>query len=157
MSLSSNNTQSESDDSDSSLNDNESDNDSKPKSKQSSIGQKITMMGSDTRTIAWAFSFIHFFLANMVFVLIICGLLFAEIGPSAFIGWFFFVGITGPIQGFIAKLVHRASKLYIMESDVRVKFIGELIRGIGVTKMYCWESAVCSFICLTLYLDTQFW
>ena len=31
---------------------------------------------------------------------------------------------------------------YIVQSDVRVKFIGELIRGIGVTKMYCWESAL---------------
>merc|ERR1712187_350676 len=35
-----------------------------------------------------------------------------------------------------------ASKSYIYESDSRVKFIGELIRGIRVTKMYSWERAL---------------
>ena len=94
------------------------------------------MMGSDTRMIAWALSSMHFFFANLVLIVIICVLLFYEIGYAAFIGWFFFVCITGPIQAWIGKMIHKASKRYIASSDVRVKFIGELIRGIQVTKMY---------------------
>ena len=99
-------------------------------------------MGSDTRMIAWACSGIHFVIANMILVLIICFLLYYEIGSAAFAGWIFFIVISGPIQGWIGKQVHKASKRYIQSSDGRVKFIGELIRGIQVTKMYCWESAL---------------
>ena len=69
-------------------------------------------MGSDTRIISWAFAMLHFFLANMVFVLVICFLLFREIGVAAFIGWVFFIGVTGPIQGWVGKLVQTVSKRY---------------------------------------------
>ena len=110
--------------------------------KKSSIGKKITMMGSDTRIIAHAVSGLHFMFTNMMLVNLVCVLLYYQIGAASFVGWVFFVIFCGPIQRFIGKQVQKASRVYIQSSDHRVKFIGELITGIQVTKMYCWESVL---------------
>eukprot|EP01084_Bolivina_argentea_P313107 542180_1 len=110
----------------------------------STIGQKITIMANDTKQIAMAFAHLHWMSANLMLALLICMLLFYEIGSAAFIGWIFFIFFSGPIQMFLGSKVHGASKRYIQFSDIRVKFISEMLRGIEVTKMYCWEHALLS-------------
>ena len=107
-----------------------------------SSGQKITLIAADTRIIAFAVGFEPMFLANAVLLVMVIVFLHIEIGVSATAGWIFMIFVSGPIQGIVGKQVQMASKAYIFQSDSRVKFIGELIRGIRVTKMYAWERAL---------------
>ncbi len=64
--------------------------------------------------------------------------LFYEISYAAFIEWFFFIFIHKASKKYISRIFIKLQKKCMLSSDNRVKFIGELIRGIQVTKMYCW-------------------
>ena len=75
-------------------------------------------------------------------VVVVCVFLHTEVGTAAFGGWLFLLIVSGPMQGWVGKVIQKASKAYITQSDFRVKFIGEMLRGIKVTKMYAWEKAL---------------
>merc|ERR1712130_792724 len=57
-------------------------------------------------------------------------------------GWMFVLLVSFPIQSVVGGKIMSAWKAYIGESDKRVKFIDEIIKGIKVTKMYAWERAL---------------
>ena len=107
--------------------------------KQTTMGQKMTMVAADTRSIAYFIGYAPTMLANAVLAVAVVIFLYFEIGPAAFAGWSFMVVVGGPCQYIVGKKIMNATRKYLGASDVRVKFITELVQGIRVTKMYSWE------------------
>eukprot|EP01084_Bolivina_argentea_P257864 434527_1 len=107
-----------------------------------SMGQKVTLLAADTRMVAYALGYQPIFFAQYIMMIAVIVLLHFEIGISALAGWLFIVLFSFPIQSVLGTKVMGAWKGYIAESDKRVRFIDELIKGIKVTKMYSWERAL---------------
>ena len=84
---------------------------------ESTIGQKITMMGSDTRMIASAIANLYWVVSNLILVIVVCCLLVHEIGIAGIVGTFFLSSYVLPIKGWIGKLIQKATKKYIQNSD----------------------------------------
>ena len=100
------------------------------------------LISGDVVTLGYSMAFQPLFLGNLVLVVVVCVSLHTELGTAALGGWLFLLIVSGPIQAWVGKAVQKASKAYITQSDFRVKFIGEMLRGIKVTKMYAWEKAL---------------
>ena len=110
-----------------------------PATESLSSGQKITLIAVDANSIAMALTYESTIIPYMFVIIGSCILLHTILGISAIIGWIFCIFVMAPIQAYIGKLLTKVTKIYILQSDKRVKFIGELINGIKITKFYCWE------------------
>ena len=107
--------------------------------KETTMGQKLNYVASDTRSIAYFFGWIPIMMANFVLAIAVVIFLYVEVGFAAFAGWSFMILVGGPCQYIVGRKITRATRKYLGASDVRVKFITELLQGIKVTKMYAWE------------------
>nr|XP_023015460.1 probable multidrug resistance-associated protein lethal(2)03659 [Leptinotarsa decemlineata] len=104
------------------------------------VGQLVNLLSNDVSKFDQMFGLVHYVWIGPIQVGLGTWLLYKEIGISAFFGVAFLVSFV-PIQIWLAK---RASVLRLrtaLRTDERVRLMNEIISGIQVIKMYCWEKS----------------
>ncbi|KAJ3435309.1 multidrug-resistance like protein 1 isoform i [Anaeramoeba flamelloides] len=107
-------------------------------SKEVTVGEIVTMMGTDTQKIENAFVWFHN-VWSMPFRLIASFLLMYNIiGVSAVIG-FFAITISIPFNKWVMKKFTTLHLAVMKLLDFRIKIMNEILQGIKIIKFYAWE------------------
>ena len=73
-------------------------------------------------------------------ILTIAAILWSEVGPTALTGFAVFLCVI-PLQFIIGKLSGKMRSKTAAKTDNRARLMNDIISGIKVIKMYCWENA----------------
>ncbi|KAJ6245302.1 multidrug-resistance like protein [Anaeramoeba flamelloides] len=107
--------------------------------KEVTVGEIVTMMGTDTTKIEEAFMWFHN-LWSMPFRLISSFLLMYQvIGVSALIS-FVAIVISIPFNKWIMKKFTKLHLAVMKLLDYRIKIMNEILQGIKIIKFYAWEK-----------------
>lgn len=108
-------------------------------------GQLVNFLSNDVRKFDESFLLCHFIWASPVQFFVATFLLYRKFGVSAIFGVLFIIMFV-PIQIFIGKKFSSVRKKIAVRSDERVRLMNEIISGIQVIKMYCWEKPFASLV-----------
>ncbi|GFS18845.1 multidrug resistance-associated protein 4 [Elysia marginata] len=106
---------------------------------ESSVGQIVNLMSNDVNRFDQAVIFLHFLWVGPLQALAVLIILWNELGPSVLAG-FVVLLLLIPVQGFMGKLFSKLRHKTAVHTDERVKVMNEIISGMRVIKMYCWEK-----------------
>ncbi|XP_055867950.1 ATP-binding cassette sub-family C member 4-like isoform X5 [Biomphalaria glabrata] len=106
---------------------------------ETTIGQIVNLMSNDVNRFDQAVVFLHFLWVGPVQAIAVLIILWHELGPSVLAG-FFVLLLLIPVQGFMGKLFSKLRHKTAIHTDERVKVMNEIISGMRVIKMYCWEK-----------------
>lgn len=97
------------------------------------------LASTDANTVNMVYWFIHYSWAAPLQLCICMAMLYAQLGPSAFVALGVLIALV-PVQGMIASMTSRYMKATMTFSDSRVKLINEIVTGIRIIKFMAWES-----------------
>ncbi|XP_022343366.2 ATP-binding cassette sub-family C member 4-like isoform X1 [Crassostrea virginica] len=106
---------------------------------QTTTGQIVNLMSNDVNRFDTAVMFIHYIWigpSQAIFVLVV---LWKELGVSALSGFGVLLCLV-PVQSLMGKLFAKLRHKTAVHTDERVKVMNEIISGMRVIKMYCWEK-----------------
>lgn len=103
-------------------------------------GQVINLLSNDVGKFDIALCFIHDLWKGPVEAVFLGYFIYREIGVSGIIGMAFVLGFI-PFQAYIGKKAAQFRLRTAKRTDVRVRFMNEIIQGIQVIKMYTWEKS----------------
>ncbi|XP_072399320.1 probable multidrug resistance-associated protein lethal(2)03659 [Diabrotica undecimpunctata] len=103
------------------------------------VGQLVNLLSNDVSKFDQLFGLTHYAWIGPIQVALGTWLLYREIGVSAFFGMGFLVSFV-PLQIWLAKKMSVMRLKTALRTDERVKLMNEIISGIQVIKMYCWEK-----------------
>ncbi|KAL8592431.1 hypothetical protein ACOMHN_021373 [Nucella lapillus] len=123
---------------------------------QTTTGQIVNLMSNDVNRFDQAVIFLHFLwigpvqcVAAVIFLhflwigpvqcVAVLAILWVELGPSVWAG-FAVLLLLMPVQGSMGKLFSKLRRKTAIHTDERVKIMNEIIAGMRVIKMYCWEK-----------------
>ncbi|KAL5005221.1 hypothetical protein ScPMuIL_018677 [Solemya velum] len=106
---------------------------------QTTTGQIVNLMSNDVNRFDQAGIFIHFLWVGPLQAIAVIWILWAELGPST-LGGFAVLLLLIPIQAWMGKLFSKLRRKTAIHTDERVKLMNEIISGMRVIKMYCWEK-----------------
>lgn len=107
--------------------------------KDRSAGKLLNHASTDCSRIDFASQWGSLALTSPIALGLCLGLLIAQIGPSALVGFALLV-IAIPFQGMLMKAMFRTRKTSMMWTDKRSKLINELLTSIRVVKSFAQES-----------------
>ncbi|WAQ93730.1 MRP4-like protein [Mya arenaria] len=84
-------------------------------------------------------SFLHYLWIGPLEAIVVLALLWRELGPSTFAG-FAVMLLLIPVQVWMGKLFSRFRQKTAGYTDERVGLMNEIIAGMRLIKMYCWEK-----------------
>lgn len=108
---------------------------------QTSVGQTTNLLSVDSERVFLAMNFMHFVWVAPFLAVAVGIILAIVIGPTALVGLGLII-LQWPLQHYMAKFGGRARKKAMVCTDDRVKFIAEVVKGIRIMKVYCWEEAM---------------
>ncbi|WAR27474.1 MRP4-like protein [Mya arenaria] len=97
-------------------------------------GQIVNLMSNDVNRFDQAVIFLHFLWVGPLEAIAVLAILWRQLGPSTLAG-FAVLLLLVPVQGYMGKLQKTAKY-----TDERVRLMNEIIAGMRVIKMYCWEK-----------------
>lgn len=103
-----------------------------------STGQLINLASSDVERFVVAGSYLPFLILSPLQLAVIVYLMYRLLGPAGIVG----VGVLClaiPVQWLASQIFARLRAKTAVVTDSRVKATNELISGIRLLKMYCWE------------------
>ncbi|XP_055852068.1 probable multidrug resistance-associated protein lethal(2)03659 [Episyrphus balteatus] len=103
-------------------------------------GQAIILLSNDLPQFDLAFYVLHDLWKGPIEAPIFGYIMYREIGWAAFVG-IGFLALFIPLQILVAKAVAYYRIKTAKNSDIRVKFMNEIVHGIQVIKMYAWEKS----------------
>ncbi|KAJ8923964.1 hypothetical protein NQ315_006740 [Exocentrus adspersus] len=103
------------------------------------VGQLINLLSNDVSKFDQGFVLAHFVWVGPIQVAVGTWLLHKEIGVAALFGVGFLVSFV-PLQIWLAKRTSVLRLRTALRTDERVRLMNEVISGIQVIKMYCWEK-----------------
>ncbi|XP_059156862.1 ATP-binding cassette sub-family C member 4-like isoform X7 [Physella acuta] len=106
---------------------------------ETTTGQIVNLMSNDVNRFDQAVVFLHFLWVGPLQAIAVLVILWHELGPSVLAG-FFVLLLLIPVQGFMGKLFSKLRHKTAIHTDERVKVMNEIISGMRVIKMYCWEK-----------------
>ncbi|KAH9505170.1 Multidrug resistance-associated protein 4 [Bulinus truncatus] len=106
---------------------------------ETTVGQIVNLMSNDVNRFDQAVVFLHFLWVGPMQAIAVLIILWHELGPSVLAG-FFVLLLLIPVQGFMGKLFSKLRHKTAVHTDERVKVMNEIISGMRVIKMYCWEK-----------------
>ncbi|XP_076435453.1 ATP-binding cassette sub-family C member 4-like isoform X2 [Babylonia areolata] len=106
---------------------------------QTTTGQIVNLMSNDVNRFDQAVLFLHFLWIGPLQCIAVLVILWQELGPSVLAG-FAVLLLLMPVQGSMGKLFSKLRRKTAIHTDERVKVMNEIISGIRVIKMYCWEK-----------------
>ncbi|GFN81907.1 multidrug resistance-associated protein 4 [Plakobranchus ocellatus] len=106
---------------------------------QSSVGQIVNLMSNDVSRFDRGMIYLHFLWLAPLQATAALIILWYEIGPSVFAGLAFLL-LLMPAQVLMAKVFTKLRRKTAIHTDKRVKVMNEIISGMRIIKMYCWEK-----------------
>ncbi|XP_012941427.1 multidrug resistance-associated protein 4, partial [Aplysia californica] len=106
---------------------------------ETTVGQIVNLMSNDVNRFDQSVIFLHFLWVGPLQAIAVLVILWHELGPSVLAG-FFVLLLLIPVQGFMGKLFSKLRHKTAIHTDERVKVMNEIISGMRVIKMYCWEK-----------------
>ncbi|KAL3847450.1 hypothetical protein ACJMK2_018356 [Sinanodonta woodiana] len=106
---------------------------------QTTTGQIVNLMSNDVNRFDQAVVFLHFLWIGPLEGIAVLAILWRELGPSTLAG-FSVLLLLVPIQGWMGKLFSKFRQKTAVHTDERVRLMNEIISGMRVIKMYCWEK-----------------
>ncbi|GAB0093529.1 probable multidrug resistance-associated protein lethal(2)03659 [Sergentomyia squamirostris] len=108
-------------------------------------GQVINMMSNDVGRFDIAMAFIHDLWKGPIEAILLGYFIYREIGVSGVIGMAFLLSFI-PLQAYIGRKAATFRLLTAKRTDVRIRFMNEIIQGIQVIKMYAWEKSFAAMV-----------
>ncbi|XP_018570688.1 probable multidrug resistance-associated protein lethal(2)03659 [Anoplophora glabripennis] len=109
------------------------------------VGQLVNLLSNDVSKFDQGFVLAHFVWVGPIQVGVGTWLLYREIGMAALFGVAFLVSFV-PLQIWLAKRTSVLRLRTALRTDERVRLMNEVISGIQVIKMYCWEKPFAQLI-----------
>ncbi|KAI2473959.1 Putative multidrug resistance-associated protein lethal(2)03659-like [Diabrotica virgifera virgifera] len=103
------------------------------------VGQLVNLLSNDVSKFDEVFDIVHFAWIGPIQVAVGTGLLYRQIGMGAFCGVSFLL-LFVPLQIWLAHKISVLRLRTALRTDERVRLMHELVSGIRVIKMYCWEK-----------------
>ncbi|KAI3654035.1 hypothetical protein MP228_000754 [Amoeboaphelidium protococcarum] len=105
-----------------------------------SSGQILNIVSSDLTRVEMLFWQGHFLWTSPVQVIVILGLLIANIGVSALAGFGLLV-LTIPVQAYVFIYLGKLRRSYAFITDDRIKRTQEFLAGMRIIKLFAWEGS----------------
>ncbi|XP_030756720.1 probable multidrug resistance-associated protein lethal(2)03659 [Sitophilus oryzae] len=106
---------------------------------KTTIGQMVNLLSNDLGRFDQGFQMAHIAWVGPIEVAVGTWLLYREIGVASLFGVAFLLSFV-PIQAYLAKKTSVLRLKTAIRTDERVRLMNEVISGIQVIKMYCWEK-----------------
>ncbi|XP_063908432.1 probable multidrug resistance-associated protein lethal(2)03659 isoform X2 [Zophobas morio] len=106
---------------------------------ETTTGQIINLLSNDVSKFDQGFMLAHYVWIAPIHAVIGTYFLYRQIGISAFFGVVLLVAFI-PVQIMLGKRTSVLRLRTALRTDERVRLINEIISGIQVIKMYCWEK-----------------
>lgn len=106
---------------------------------KTTIGQVVNLLSNDVSKFDQGFVLANFTWIAPIQAAVGTYLLYREIGVSAFFGMALLLSFI-PIQTWFGKKCSSYRLKIALTTDKRVRLMNEVISGIQVIKMYCWEK-----------------
>lgn len=98
-----------------------------------------TLFTSDASRIMPVFQFVHYLWAAPIQVILAVALLYAQLGPAAFVALGFLAAVV-PFQKWVGGLGREAAAATASSTQTRTKLLDELLRGMRVLRFFAWEE-----------------
>ncbi|XP_052786000.1 ATP-binding cassette sub-family C member 4-like [Mya arenaria] len=102
-------------------------------------GKIVNLVSNDVNRLSQPVSFLHYLWIGPLEAIVVLALLWRELGPSTFAG-FAVMLLLIPVQVWMGKLFSRFRQKTAGYTDERVGLMNEIIAGMRLIKMYCWEK-----------------
>jgi ATP-binding cassette subfamily C (CFTR/MRP) protein 1 len=103
-------------------------------------GDIVNFMSVDAQKICDLVTYLHMVWSGIFQIAVCLGFLFYFIGWSTLAGVAVMI-IVIPLQGTVAKFIHRLRREMMQFAGERIKIINEMLMGIRVIKYYAWEKS----------------
>ncbi|CAO1316194.1 unnamed protein product [Diamesa serratosioi] len=117
-------------------------------------GRVINLLSNDLGKFEEALSFLHDLWKGPLETIIVGYLVYNEIGIAGVVGIVFILSFI-PIQSWIGKKTANFREKTTKRTDIRVRFMNEIITGIQLIKMYGWEKSFAKLIGKTRRKEIQ--
>ncbi|XP_052777823.1 ATP-binding cassette sub-family C member 4-like [Mya arenaria] len=102
-------------------------------------GQIVNLMSNDVKRFDRGLMYLHYLWVGPLQAIAILVIVWREFGLSTLAG-FVVLLLLVPVQGWMGKLISKFSQKTARRTDERVRLMNEIIAGMRVIKMYCWEK-----------------
>ncbi|RZC40224.1 multidrug resistance-associated protein, partial [Asbolus verrucosus] len=119
------------------------------------IGQVVNLLSNDVSKFDQGFVLANFAWIAPIQAAVGTYLLYDEIGVSAFFGMALLLSFI-PLQAWFGKKCSSLRLEIALKTDTRVRLMNEVISGIQVIKMYCWEKPFGHLISLVRRFNLNF-
>ncbi|CAG9813317.1 unnamed protein product [Phaedon cochleariae] len=109
------------------------------------VGQLVTLLSNDVSKFDQMFVLAHYAWIGPIQVALGTWLLYRQIGIGSLFGVGFLVSFV-PLQIYLANKTSVLRLRTALRTDERVRLMNEIISGIQVIKMYCWENSFAKLI-----------
>jgi ATP-binding cassette subfamily C (CFTR/MRP) protein 4 len=112
---------------------------------ESTVGQMVNLLSNDVSRFERFTSYLHYlWLAPLQFSLIVY-LSWQSIGNATFVGGCLLL-LFVPFQSWIGKKFSQLRSKTAKKTDIRIRIMNEIIKGIKVIKMYAWETSFSNLV-----------
>ena len=112
---------------------------------ESTVGQMVNLLSNDVSRFERFTSYLHYlWLAPLQFSLIVY-LSWQSIGNATFVGGSLLL-LFVPFQSWIGKKFSQLRSKTAKKTDIRIRIMNEIIKGIKVIKMYAWETSFSNLV-----------
>lgn len=108
-------------------------------------GQAINLMSNDVGKLDVGLFSIHNLWKGPMQAILLGYLIYREIGVSGLVGTFLILSFV-PLQFYVGKKSADYRSKTTKRTDLRVRFMNEIIQGIQIIKMYTWENSFAKMI-----------
>uniref|UniRef100_A0A336M188 CSON010264 protein n=1 Tax=Culicoides sonorensis TaxID=179676 RepID=A0A336M188_CULSO len=108
-------------------------------------GRVINLISNDVGKFEIALAFLHDLWKGPLELFLLGYFIYREIGVAGILGLGFMLSFI-PLQAWVGKRAASYRLKTTKRTDVRVKFMNEIIQGIQVIKMYAWEESFAKMI-----------
>lgn len=112
---------------------------SKKASSETAAGYVVNLLSNDVGRLDYGFVYAHFIWILPLQSVLICWLIWRQIGIASLVGVVGLLLQTIPVQTGLSRLSSILRMKIAVRTDKRVGIMNELIQGIQVIKMYAWE------------------
>ena len=112
---------------------------------ESTVGQMVNLLSNDVSRFERFTQYLHYlWLAPIQFSLIVY-LSWKSIGNATFVGGSLLL-LFVPFQSWIGKKFSQLRSKTAKKTDIRIRIMNEIIKGIKVIKMYAWETSFSNLV-----------
>lgn len=112
---------------------------------ESTVGQMVNLLSNDVSRFERFTQYLHYlWLAPLQFSLIVY-LSWQSIGNATFVGGSLLL-LFVPFQSWIGKKFSQLRSKTAKKTDMRIRIMNEIIKGIKVIKMYAWETSFSNLV-----------